>query len=111
VSIVEDHFRQARSTQLVVLCTHFDSSARVTKPVGFLSRFVSVLSQLEDALWAHQLDQAKETANCKFMVLNPRIPLGGMLDFALVRPMYLWARRVFKEQLSNANLAARFDAR
>lgn len=111
VSIIEDYFREARSAQLVVLCTHFDSSARVTKPVGFLPRFVSVISQLEDALWARQLDQAKETPNCKFMVLNPRIPLGGMLDFALVRLMYLWARRVFKEQLSNAHLAARFDAR
>jgi hypothetical protein len=36
---------------------------------------------------------------------------GGTFDFSMVRFNYLWARKMFKQQLSNANLATRFDAR
>jgi hypothetical protein len=35
---------------------------------------------------------------------------GGMLDFEFVSFNYLWCRKRFKEQLSNARLGMRFGA-
>jgi hypothetical protein len=35
---------------------------------------------------------------------------GRAFDFSMVRFNYLW-QKMFKQQLSNANLATRFDAR
>ena len=110
VSIIEDHHRLGRESTLVVLCTHFDSKSRIVSPVSFLQRFMSVISHLESNLWTTQVAQSRTVEDCKFMVLNPQMEVGGMLDFSLVEFHYLWAREKFKEQLSNAHLAKRFDA-
>jgi len=36
---------------------------------------------------------------------------GTAFDFSVVRFNYLWARKMFKEQLSNAKIGTRFEAR
>lgn len=110
ISIIEEHKRMARDCQLVILCTHFSSSARIRKPVGFMQRSVSTMNHLEQQVWQYQLTKARQVENCKFIVLNPHMKIAGMLDFTLVYFNYLWARKMFKEQLSNAGLGKRFDA-
>jgi len=111
ISVIEEHRRSSRATNLVVLCTHYAADARIRKPVGFLKRILSVMHHLEDRNWDYQLLQAQQEPSVKYLVLNPRMEVGGMLDFGLARFHYLWARKYFKEQLSNARLAGRFDAR
>lgn len=110
ISIIEEHARVHRSSQLVVLCTHFSSPERKEEPVGFLARSLSTINQLEDTVWEYQVTQGRQSDNCKFIVLDPHMKIGGMFNFSLVRFHYLWARKMFKEQLSNAGLAKRFDA-
>ena len=54
---------------------------------------------------------ARKAAGCKAVVLNPRMKYGTMFDFEEVRFNYLWARDKFKEQLSNAGIGRRLEAR
>ncbi|MHC4429771.1 MAG: patatin-like phospholipase family protein [Planctomycetota bacterium] len=110
-SVIDDHVRSGRKEQLVVLCTHFDDSGRVVKPKGFLQRSLRVIDRLEEVVWEHHLSLADQVDGCKFLVLNPRFEFAGMFDFDAVRVNYLWARKVFKEQLSNARIGGRFTAR
>lgn len=109
VSIIEDHCRLDRSQDLLAVTTHF--SPRKRRPEGFVQRFVSTIDHMEEVSWEHQRAQARETPNCKPIILNPQLEFGGMFDFSYVQFNYLWARRSFKQQLSNAGLATRFDAR
>ena len=102
-SIIEEHVRSGPATKLFIVCTHFDSEARVEKPLGFLSRFVSILNHLEGVAWQHQLQSATLAPNCTTSVLNPRMQMGGIFDFGYVRANYLWARKSFKKKLSNAS--------
>ena len=108
-SIIEDHSRLGRNEQLVIVTSHFNP--RPHKPEGFLQRFLSAIDHMEEMVWEHQRNVARQTPNCKFAVLNPQLRYGGAFDFSYVRFNYLWARKAFKEQLTNAGLAARFDAR
>ena len=108
-SIIEDHSRLDRSEQLVILTSHFNP--RPHKPEGFLERFLSVIDHMEEVVWDHQRDRAHKAPNCKFAVFNPQLRYGGTFDFSYVRFNYLWARKAFKEQLTNAGLATRFDSR
>jgi predicted acylesterase/phospholipase RssA len=110
-SIIEDHHREARKQQLVVICTHFSDSGRIRRPVGFIQRMLNAMHRLEDEVWEYQVLKAREASNCKFLVLNPHMQEGTAFDFSVVRLNYLWARKMFKEQLSNAKLATRFEAR
>ncbi|MDQ3583144.1 MAG: patatin-like phospholipase family protein [Pseudomonadota bacterium] len=110
-SIIEEHHREGRKQQLVVICTHFSDSGHIERPVGFLQRFLNAMQRLEDEVWEYQALKARETSNCKFVILNPHMKEGGAFDFSMVPFNYLWARKMFKEQLSNAKLATRFDAR
>jgi His Kinase A (phospho-acceptor) domain len=66
---------------------------------------------LEDQVWEYQALKAREASNCKFVILNPHMKERRAFDFSVVRFNYLWARKMFKEQLSNAKLATRFEAR
>jgi predicted acylesterase/phospholipase RssA len=109
-SIIEEHHREGRKQQLVVICSHFSDSGRITKPVGFLQRMLNAMHHLEDEAWEYQVLKAREASNCKFLVLNPHMKEGTAFDFSVVRFNYLWARKMFKEQLSNAKLATRFEA-
>lgn len=109
-SIIEEHHREGRSRRLVVICTHFSDAGRVLKPVGFVQRMLNAMHCLEDQAWEYQAMKARDASNCKFMVLNPHMKEGGAFDFSMIRFNYLWARKMFKEQLSNAKLALRFDA-
>lgn len=111
LSIIEQHARSARPQQLVILCTHYDDSGRIAPPRGFLQRIIKSIDRLEEVVWEHQLKKAAEAPDCKFLVLNPRMEVGGMFDFELLRFNYLWSRQRFKEQLSNAQLASLFSAR
>ena len=110
LSVIEEHTREGRDSKLLVLCTHFDAEERITRPRGFLARFVSTFSRMEDFVWESQLQRAQAAPNCKFVVLNPKMKYGQMFDFGAVRFNYLWSRKRFKSQLSNAGLAKRFDA-
>lgn len=110
-SVIEGHARSGRKENLVVLCTHFDGEARVAKPRGFLQRFISVISRMEDIAWTHQLEIARKAPGCKAIVLNPRMKYGTMFDFDSVSFNYLWARDRFKAQLSNAGIGRRLEAR
>ncbi|MGH8626302.1 MAG: patatin-like phospholipase family protein [Gammaproteobacteria bacterium] len=110
-SIIEEHHREGRKTQLVVICTHFSDSGRIKKPVGFIQRMLNAMHHLQDEAWEYQALKAREASNCKFLVLNPHMKEGTAFDFSMVRFNYLWARKMFKEQLSNAKLATRFEAR
>ena len=110
-SIIEEHHREGRKQQLVVICTHFSDSGRIKKPVGFIQRMLNAMHHLEDEAWEYQALKAREASNCKFLVLNPHMKEGTAFDFSVVRFNYLWARKMFKEQLSNAKLATRFEAR
>jgi predicted acylesterase/phospholipase RssA len=110
-SIIEEHHREGRKSQLVVICTHFSDSGRIVKPVGFIQRMLNAMHRLEDEAWEYQVLKAREASNCKFLVLNPHMKVGTAFDFSVVRFNYLWARKMFKEQLSNAKLATRFEAR
>ncbi len=110
-SIIEEHHREGRKSQLVVICTHFSDSGRIKKPVGFIQRMLNAMHHLEDEVWEYQAFKAREASNCKFLVLNPHMKEGTAFDFSVVRFNYLWARKMFKEQLSNAKLATRFEAR
>ena len=109
ISIIEDHTRLGRAEELLVVTTHF--SPRRRRPEGFVQRFVSTIDHMEEVTWEHQRAQARETTRCKPIILNPQMEYGGMFDFSYVQFNYLWARRAFKKQLSNAGLATRFDAR
>ncbi len=109
-SIIEDHLRTGRKTKLVIVCTRFASTQRVKKPVGFLSRITSVFDTLADTIWEAQLIEADQASNCTHIILNPRLPFGSMLDFSAFMINYLWSRKMFKEQLSNAKIAERFGA-
>jgi len=111
LSIIEDHLRAGRETRLVVVCTHFDSEARIAKPKGFLQRFISVISRMEDMAWEGHLERVQKAKECTAIVLNPRMKYGSMFDFSMTGFNYLWARRRFKKQLSNAGIARRLDAR
>jgi predicted acylesterase/phospholipase RssA len=110
-SIIEEHHREGRKQQLVVICTHFSDSGQIERPVGFLQRFLNAINRLEDDVWEYQALKAREASNCKFVILNPHMKAGRAFDFSMVRFNYLWARKMFKQQLSNAKLATRFDAR
>ncbi|MHC4472532.1 MAG: patatin-like phospholipase family protein [Planctomycetota bacterium] len=110
LAIMDEHKREGRTTNLVVLATHFDDRGRIEKPVGFLKRFMSTLTALEEAVWEYQVAEARRAPGVKVVMLNPRIKYGGMLNFELVRFNHLWCRKRFKEQLSNARLGMRFDA-
>ncbi len=110
-SIIEEHIRHARKKQLVILCTHFSDSGRSTRPTGFIQRLLSTIYRMEDVVWEYQALKAREAENCKFLVLNPHTKEGGPFDFSVAKFNYLWARKMFKEQLSNAQLAIRFGAR
>ena len=95
----------------MVICTHFSDSGRITKPVGFIQRMLNAMHHLQDEAWEYQALKAREASNCKFLVLNPHMKEGTAFDFSVVRFNYLWARKMFKEQLSNAKIATRFEAR
>jgi predicted acylesterase/phospholipase RssA len=110
-SIIEEHHREGRKQQLVVICTHFSDSGHIERPVGFLQRFSNAINHLEDEVWEYQALKAREASNCKFVILNPHMKVGRPFDFSMVPFNYLWARKMFKQQLSNAKLATRFDAR
>lgn len=110
MSIIEDHHRESRKHQLVVICSHFSDSGRVLKPEGFIQRMMNAMHRLEDQAWEYQAMKARDASNCKFLVLNPHMKEGGPFDFSTIRFNYLWARKMFKEQLSNARLATRFQA-
>ncbi len=109
-SIIEDHLRTGRKSKLIIVCTRFSNTQRVTKPVGFLSRFVSVFDTMAETIWEAQLIETEQASNCTQVILNPRLPFGSMLDFDALFVNYLWSRKIFKEQLSNAKLVQRFDA-
>jgi predicted acylesterase/phospholipase RssA len=110
-SIIEEHHREGRKQQLVVICTHFSDSGHIERPVGFIQRFLNAMNRLEDQVWEYQALKAREASNCKFVILNPHMKEGRAFDFSMVHFNYLWARKMFKEQLSNAKLATRFEAR
>lgn len=107
LSIIEEHKRQGRDTQLVILASHYDDRARAKRPHGFLQRLVSTFSNLEETIWHYQVKEARDT-DAKFVMLNPQMKYGGRYEFEMVRANYLWCRKRFKQQLSNAGLAARF---
>jgi predicted acylesterase/phospholipase RssA len=111
VSIIDRHARAGRDEQLVVVATHYDDGGRIAPPRGFLERFVRTIDRLEEVTWEHQLDRAREAPDCKFVILNPRLEIGGMFAGELLRFNYLWGRKRYKEQLSNAQLGGRFTAR
>jgi predicted acylesterase/phospholipase RssA len=111
LSIQEEHVRSGRATHLFVLCTHFDSEGRTQPPKGFLNRLLAGIHCAEDDAWTHQLERARATPGCRFVPLNPRMERGGMFEMEVVSFNYLWARRAFKEQLSNAGLPPRLYGR
>jgi predicted acylesterase/phospholipase RssA len=110
-SIIEEHHREGRKSQLVVICTHFSDSGRIKKPVGFIQRMLNAMHHLQDEVWEYRALKAREASNCKFLVLNPHMKEGTAFDFSVVRFNYLWARKMFKEQLSHAKIGTRFEAR
>jgi predicted acylesterase/phospholipase RssA len=101
LSVIEAHVRAGRGAKLFVLCTHFDSEARLQPPKGCVKRMLHTLERAEEKAWEYQLAQARQVPGCTFAVLNPRMEHGGMFDFEMLRPNYLWARRVFKKRMSN----------
>jgi NTE family protein len=110
VSVIDDHLREGRPTKLFVICTRFTSVAKIKRPTNFATRFMNVLYHFQDAVWHHHQQIANQAANCKYVVLNPHVLRGSMLDFASIRFDYLLSRKLFKQQLSNAGLAGRFGA-
>ena len=111
LSPIEEHARAGRDQKLVLLCTHFDDQGRIRRPEGFLKRFTSTIARMEDVVWEYQRGQAMDTPDTRIAVLNPQIKYGAGMDFEWIWFNYLWCRRKFKEQLSNAGLSRRFDAR
>ena len=110
ISVIEQHRRSGSDRQLVVLCSHFDNEARIQAPAGFLQRFMSSLSAMEDMVWNNQLNQCLREEGVKVLTVNPRMEQGSMFDFDLARFNYLWALDRFKKQLSNARIGLRFGA-
>jgi predicted acylesterase/phospholipase RssA len=111
VSIMEEHGRANRSSQLLVLCTHYSAASREQRPQGFAQRFVSTITVLEEIAWEAQRERAFLDPGVKAIVLNPHFEYGTMFDFERVRFLYLCARKAYKQQLSNAGLSLRFEAR
>ena len=64
----------------------------------------------QDVVWQHHQSVADGTENCKYVVLNPHVERGSLLNFEHLRFDYLVSRKLFKQQLSNAGLAGRFGA-
>jgi predicted acylesterase/phospholipase RssA len=110
-SIMEEHGRGSSTNQLLVLCTHYSALSRARKPLGFLQRFVSTISVLEERVWEAQRDQAFRAPDTKAIVLNPHFGFGSIFDFENTGFLYLAARQAYKAQLSNAGLSMRFGAR
>ena len=110
VSVIDDHLREGRTTKLFVICTRFSSPARVKRPTNFATRFMNVLHHFQDVVWQHHQSVADGTENCKYVVLNPHVERGSLLNFEHLRFDYLVSRKLFKQQLSNAGLAGRFGA-
>ncbi|OPZ07521.1 MAG: Patatin-like phospholipase [candidate division BRC1 bacterium ADurb.BinA292] len=109
-SIIEDHARQLRRQRLVVLCSHFNYRDKTSPPRGFMQRFLASNNLMEGLVWDAQLERARQGAG-KFLVVSPEIRHGAYFDFSRIEEYYLAARRDFTHQLSNAGMAARFDAR
>ena len=110
VSIIDEHVRLGRESKLLVLCTRFQSSARTHRPKNCVDRILNSYQHLQDVSWTAQQLQADAAEGCKHIIVNPHIIWGGMMDFSKARVNYLICRKQFKEQLSNAGLAARFGA-
>ena len=110
VSVIDEHIRLGRKSDLLVLCTRFQSSARTHRPANCVDRILNSYQHLQDISWTYQQKQADEVAGCKHIIVNPHIIWGGMMDFTMGRANYLICRKQFKEQLSNAGLASRFGA-
>ena len=110
VSVIDDHLREGRTTKLFVICTRFTSVAKVKPPTNFATRFMNVLYHFQDSVWQLHQQMADQTPNCKYVVLNPHVQRGSMLDFSHIKFDYLISRKLFKQQLSNAGLAGRFGA-
>lgn len=111
LSIIDEHTRQMRPGRLLVICTHFTLTDRRQTPRSFLQRFISATLHMGDLIWEAQMERARAAPGCKFIVLNPHLQEGSDFDFSYIRNNYLAARQQFKEQLSNAGLGKRFDAR
>ena len=110
ISVIDDHCRENRSTSLFVVCTRFTSPVRVVKPTNFASRFMNVLHHFQDQVWHYHQQIADQTANCKYVIINPHVERGKLLNFEHLNFDYLVSRKMFKQQLSNVGLAGRFGA-
>ncbi len=110
VSVIDEHVRLGRQSNLLVLCTRFQSAARTTRPKNFGERILNSYQHLQDISWTYQQEKADRVEGCKSIIVNPHILWGSMLDFSMGRINYLICRKQFKEQLSNAGLASRFGA-
>ncbi|MHC4563332.1 MAG: patatin-like phospholipase family protein [Planctomycetota bacterium] len=110
VSVIDDHLREGRTTKLFVVCTRFTGAAKIKRPTNFATRFMNVLYHFQDTVWHHHQLVADQTPNCKYVVLNPHVQRGSLLNFEHLEYDYLIARKMFKQQLSNAGLAGRFGA-
>jgi NTE family protein len=109
LSVIADHKRSGRKSNLFLIASHYDDRGRIEKPRGFLQRLVSTITAMEEIIWRYQVDDAR-ASGAKFVILNPQMEHGGMYDFDAVRLNYLWCRKRYKQQLSNAGFAARFEA-
>jgi predicted acylesterase/phospholipase RssA len=111
LSIIEEHLRMGRSQNLLILSTYISDDARIEKPIGFINRFSSTMDRMQEVVWEYQRSEALKYPNTRLLVLNPHLRTGGTFDFENLKLHYLWSRKMFKEQLSNAKIAERFNAR
>jgi hypothetical protein len=112
-AVIDEHQRAGagRARKLVVLCSHFTDAGRLTIPRGFIARLMHTFDRMEDMIWETQLQRARRTPDVKCIVVSPNIRYGGMFNIGRMDFNMLWSRREFKQQLSNAGMAGRFEAR
>lgn len=111
LSIIDEHKRQARDKNLLVICTRHTQSDRRLVPAGFIQRFFNATMHMGDMIWESHKERARQASGCTFITLNPHLREGGDFDFGHILNNYLAARGQYKDQLSNARLGMRFDAR
>ena len=91
---------------LFLLCTHFGNEASIHEARGFHNRFLATLYALENLAWRYQLKEALQRDNLLLSVLNPKLGVTEMFDFAQTHEIYLRARQRLRYLLDDAWIVA-----
>ena len=66
---------------------------------------------MEEVGWGYQLSEARQRDDVTLLMLNPKLTVGSLLDFALLDMNFVESFRVFADVLQNAKLPLTLGAR